>query len=101
MLHRPLLPFGHDKQGEFTDVALMVAAVIFPIIVIGLASSFNAMKKSYLAARQLNEIYAVLSACPEVDRALEYTSLSSTANCYPNNTFYVEDATSGKTVNYS
>lgn len=79
----------------------MVASVIFPIVVIGLASSFNSMKRSYLVARQLNEIYAVLSACPEVDRALEYTSLSSSTNCYPNNTFQVEDSPTTATSVYS
>lgn len=85
----------------FTAVELVLACVIFPIIVIGIATAYNAIHRSYTTARQLNEIYAVLSACPEVDRALEYNSLSSTANCYPNNTFYVEDTETGKTINYS
>ena len=89
------------SSGGFTAVELMVASVIFPIVVIGLASSFNSMKRSYLVARQLNEIYAVLSACPEVDRALEYTSLSSSTNCYPNNTFQVEDSPTTATSVYS
>jgi hypothetical protein len=85
----------------FTAVELVSATVIFPIIVIGLASSFNAMKRSYTTARQLNEVYAVLSACPEVDRALEYTSLSSSTNCYPNNTFQIEDSPTTATTAYS
>jgi hypothetical protein len=39
----------------------------------------------------MNEMYAVLSACPELDRALDFTELASTTNCYPNNSFPAED----------
>ena len=85
----------------FTIVELILACVIFPIIVIGIANAYNAVRRSYATARQLNEIYAVLSACPEVDRAIEFSSLSSTANCYPNNTFLVENSTSGRTITYA
>jgi hypothetical protein len=42
----------------------------------------------------------VLSACPEIDRALEFSSITSTANCYPNNTFQTENA-SGGTITYA
>ncbi len=84
----------------FTSVELLVACIIFPIVVIGVANSYDALRKSYTTARQLNEMYAVLSACPEVDRALEFNSLSGTNNCYPNNSFAVENGLSG-TVTYT
>lgn len=76
----------------FTILELLLACFIFPIIVIGIANGFDAVRKSYTTARELNEIYAVLSACPEIDRALEFNSLSSSADCFPNNTFQSEGA---------
>jgi len=87
-------------QNGFTIVELLLALVIFPIIVIGIANAFDAVGRSYKTARQLNEIYAVLSACPEIDRALEFNSLSSTTNCFPNNSFSTEGGTGG-TITYS
>ncbi len=78
----------------------MVASVVFGIIVIGLTSAFVSLRHSYTTARQLNEIYTVLSACPEVDRALEFNSLGSSTNCYPNNSFPSENGT-GKTITYT
>lgn len=89
---------GTSRSAGFSSAELIMASVIFPIIVIGLAGTYNALRKSYTTARQLNEIYAVLSACPEIDRALEYNSLSSTTNCYPNNIFDVENSTVGDIV---
>ncbi len=84
----------------FTIVELVLATVIFPIIVIGLVNAFQAVNQSYKVSKQYNEIYAVLSACPEIDRALEYTSLSSTTNCYPNNVFQAEGG-SGASFTYT
>ena len=92
---------GRRTQRGFTIVELILACVIFPIIVIGIATATSSIRRSYTTARQLNEMYAVLSACPEVDRALEFSSLSSTTNCYPNNTFLIEDVSSGGSINYS
>lgn len=88
------------NQVGFTSVELIVACVIFPIVAIGLSSTFNAVRKSYTTAKQLNEVYAVLSACPEIDRALDYSSLSGTNNCFPNNTFNAEGG-SGITYSYA
>ena len=88
------------KEAGFTSVELLLACVIFPIIVVGIANSFDAVRKAYTTAKQLNEIYAVLSACPELDRALDFSSLSSTSNCAPNNTFTAEGA-SGITYSYN
>jgi len=84
---------AHKSSGGFTIVEIVAAMVLFPIIVIGLTTTYNALRRSYMTARQLNEIYAVLSACPEIDRALEFSSLTSSTNCYPNNTFQVENTT--------
>ncbi len=82
----------HLPENGFTIVELILACVIFPILVIGLSNAFDAVRKSYTTARELNEIYAVLSACPEIDRALEFNSLTSSTNCFPNNTFQSEGA---------
>lgn len=89
-----------DSSG-FTIVELVLACVIFPLIVVGVANSYNSIRQSYTTARQLNEMYAVLSACPELDRALEFNSLSSGTNCYPNNVFQVEDTTASRSITYS
>ena len=87
------------KQAGFTSVELLIACVIFPVIVVGISNAYDAVRRSYTVARQYNEIYAVLSACPEIDRALEYSSLSSGTNCFPNNTFKAEGS-SGLTNTY-
>ena len=87
MINRTRTRFPAKDSRGFTAVEMMVASVIFPIIVIGIANAYNALNNSYRTARQLNEMYAVLSACPEIDRALEFSSLSAASNCYPNNTF--------------
>jgi hypothetical protein len=87
------------SQG-FSSVELLLACFIFPMIVVGISNSFDAVRKSYTIAKQYNEIYAVLSACPEIDRALEYNSISSTTNCFPNNIFQAEGG-SGNTITYT
>ena len=78
----------------------MMASVVFAIIVIGLTNAYTSIRRSYALARQLDEMYTVLSACPEVDRALEFNALSSTSNCYPNNSFPAENG-GGGTITYS
>jgi prepilin-type N-terminal cleavage/methylation domain-containing protein len=88
------------KQDGFTAVEFVVASVIFAIIVIGLTNGYIAIRRSYSLARQLNEMYTVLSACPELDRAVEFSSLSSTSNCYPNNSFPAENG-GGATITYT
>lgn len=91
---------AYTEQQGFSIVELLVAAVIFPIIVIGLVDAFDAARQSYGMARQLDEIYAVLSACPEIDRALDYNALSGSTNCYPNNSFPAEDGSTA-TITYT
>ena len=80
---------GLDCNG-YTIVELVVACVIFPIIVVGISNAYTTVRNQYTLAKQLNESYAVLSACPELDRALEFTSLSTSSNCYPNNVVKAE-----------
>jgi prepilin-type N-terminal cleavage/methylation domain-containing protein len=89
-----------QNQNGFTIVELIMALVIFPMIVIGISNAYDSVSKSYRVSRQLNEMYAVLSACPELDRALEFTSLSTGTNCYPNNSFLAEGG-SGNTITYT
>jgi Tfp pilus assembly protein PilV len=89
-----------NSQAGFSLVEVVLACVIFPIIVIGMTSSFDALRHTYTISKQLNEIYAVLSACPEIDRALEYDSISGASNCFPNNTFKAEGG-SGNTLTYT
>lgn len=88
-----------QEQGGFTLIEILIALMIFPILVGGVATGFQAVSKSYRMSRQLNEMYAVLSACPELDRALDYAILSNGSNCFPNNTF-VAEGTSGKIITY-
>lgn len=88
------------KQRGYTTIELLIATIIFPMIVVGIANAFDSVSKVYRISRQLNEMYAVLSACPELDRALEYNALSSGTNCYPNNNFTAEGL-SGMTITYS
>ncbi len=89
-----------DKQGGFTIVELVVATLIIPILIIGTVSAFTTAQKIYSTSRQLNEVYAVLSACPEIDRALEFSTLGSGTNCYPNNSFAAEGI-NGATSTYT
>jgi len=79
------------KQHGFTIVEIVTACVIFPIIVVSIYTAFRAVSTDYARARQFNDMYAVLSACPEIDRALDYDIVNGTNNCYPNNTFYGEN----------
>jgi prepilin-type N-terminal cleavage/methylation domain-containing protein len=100
MMRIQLLPVKRKLQDGFSLVEILVATVIFSIIVIGLYGELNGIRQSYSLARELNEMYTVLSACPEVDRALDFDALSGTSNCYPNNSFPAEDGGPG-TISYS
>lgn len=93
-------PFGKKKQKGFTLIEIVVACVLFPMIVVGLNDAYGSVRKTYTLSKQFNEMYAVLSACPEIDRALEYDVVSGTNNCYPNNSFYAEGA-SGNIITYT
>jgi hypothetical protein len=71
----------------FTMVEVLTACIVFPMIVVSVYSAFRAVSTEYAHARQFNEMYAVLSACPEIDRALDYDIVNGTNNCFPNNVF--------------
>lgn len=83
------------NQAGFSLIEILIAAAIFPIIVYGLYNAHLAINRSYSIARQYNEIYAVLSACPELDRALEFNSITQDNNCFPNNVFQIEGGSEG------
>lgn len=94
------LHFHHNSQAGFTIVEAVLSCVVFAMLVGSMVNAFISLQASYRTARQLNEIYTVLSACPEIDRALEFSSLTSTANCYPNNVFPAENGSSA-TITYT
>jgi hypothetical protein len=94
-----LRAFKLNSRG-FSIIELLIACVIVPFLVLGISTAYNSIRNSYVLARQFNEMYAVLSACPELDRALEFSSLSSSTNCYPNNSFAAENSGNG-TVTYT
>lgn len=84
----------------FSIVEVVIACVVFPLLVIAISNAYDAVRKSYTVSRELNEIYAVLSACPEIDRALQYDSITNDINCYPNNSFRSEGA-GNSTITYN
>jgi hypothetical protein len=88
------------NSSGYTIVEMVLACAIFPLIVVGMSNGYDAIRRSYTISKQLNQMYAVLSACPEIDRALEYDSLNSTTNCFPNNTFAAEGG-GGGVITYS
>jgi hypothetical protein len=88
------------NQSGFSIVEIILACAIFPLLAYSISQGYDAVRRSYTVSKQLNEMYAVLSACPEIDRALEYDSVTSATNCYPNNTFKVEGGGS-RVITYS
>lgn len=88
----------HKRSAGFTAVEVLLAIVVFAFIVAGLTDAATSVRKSYTTAKQLNEMYAVLSSCPELDRALDYANLTGSTNCFPNNTFNAEG---GSGLNYT
>lgn len=86
--------------GGFTAVEVLLAVAVFGIIVTGLMNASSTVRQLYTTAKQLNEIYAVLSSCPELDRAVDYSNLDNTTNCLPNNVFTAEGG-SGITYTYN
>ena len=88
------------KKNGFTIAEIVVATVILPLLLIAISQLFNMIRTQYAYSRQYNEVYAVLSACPELDRALQYEIISGSTNCFPNNIFAAEGGSSG-TISYS
>jgi Tfp pilus assembly protein PilV len=90
----------NTKESGFSIVEIIIAIVVMGIVIIGIAQAFDWLYKDYARARELNEIYAALSGCPEIDRAMQYESITST-NCSPNDTFDAEIAGSNNNISYS
>lgn len=88
------------SQAGFTVIEILIVTVVISTLFIGIANAFTNVSRTYALTRQLNEMYAVLSSCPEIDRALQYDSISGTTNCFPNNVFRGEGI-SGSTITYT
>jgi hypothetical protein len=99
-LHTKRFYRGRLNSDGFSMVEILIACIVLPLVVAGVVNSFNSVRHAYSVSRQLNEMYTVLSACPELDRALEFNSLSNTNNCYPNNSFAAENGGSA-TITYA
>ncbi len=82
--------FSIKGEHGFTIFEVLLACIMFPLLVISISGAYDSIRRSYTVSKEFNEMYAVLSACPEIDRALQYDSISSNTNCYPNNSFKAE-----------
>lgn len=89
-----------NSEAGFSVVEILIVTVIVSTLFIGIANAFTNVSRTYTLTRQLNEMYAVLSSCPEIDRALQYDSISGTTNCFPNNVFKGEGM-SGAKITYT
>ncbi len=89
-----------NSKAGFSVVEIIVVTVIVSTLFIAISNAFSNLSRTYALTRQLNEMYAVLSSCPEIDRALQYDSISGTTNCFPNNVFKGEGV-SGATITYT
>ncbi len=86
-------------QSGFSIVEIIIGIVLMGIVLGGIATSFDWLYKDYARSRELNEIYAALSGCPEIDRAMQYESIIST-NCSPNDTFDSETSGGNNNISY-
>src|SRR5690242_5698999 len=87
------------NQNGFTIVEIIIGIVLLGAVIGGVAVAFDWLFKDYARSRELNEVYAALSGCPEIDRAMQYESIIST-NCSPNDTFDAEIATGNNDITY-
>lgn len=90
----------NTKESGFSIVEIIISIVVLGIVILGIAQAFDWLYKDYARARELNEIYAALSGCPEIDRAMQYESITST-NCSPNDTFDAETSGGNNNISYS
>lgn len=84
-----------EESAGFTLIEIIISLAVFSLMVVGIANAYNTVDNLYARARQLTEMYVVLSACPEIDRALQYENIS-TVNCFPSNVFDVEGSGGGQ-----
>lgn len=87
------------SETGFSIVEVIVGIVLLGIVIGGIALAFDWLFKDYARSRELNEIYAALSGCPEIDRAMQFESITST-NCSPNDMFDAETATGNNDITY-
>lgn len=87
------------QESGFSIVEIVIGIVLLGIVIGGVAQAFDWLFKDYARSRELNEIYAALSGCPEIDRAMQYESITST-NCSPNDTFDAETSTGNNDITY-
>lgn len=91
---------GKTQESGFSIVEIIIGIVLLGVVIGGVALGFDWLMKDYARSRQLNEIYAALSGCPEIDRAMQYESIIST-NCSPNDTFDAELANGNNNITYA
>ncbi len=84
-----------QNESGFTLAEVVISLAVFSLMVVGIANAYSTVDNLYARTRQLTEMYVVLSACPEIDRALQYESISTT-NCFPSNIFDVEGDSGGQ-----
>jgi hypothetical protein len=87
------------QSSGFSIVEVIIGIALLGMIIGGVALAFDWLFKDYARSRELNEIYAALSGCPEIDRAMQYESITST-NCSPNDTFDAESAGGNNDITY-
>lgn len=88
-----------QRQG-FSVVEIILTIVIVSMMSSAISLAFSNLNQTYALSRQLNEIYSVLSSCPEIDRALQFDTISGATNCFPNNVFQGEGA-AASTITYT
>ncbi len=89
-----------DPQSGFTIVEILIGIILLSLIVSGAALAFDGLNRGYAKTRELSEVYAALSGCPEIDRALQFDAITQT-NCSPNDTFNSETATGNNDITYT
>ena len=89
----------NTQESGFSIVEIIIGIALLGIVISGVALAFDWLFKDYAHSRELNEIYAALSGCPEIDRAMQYESITST-NCSPNDTFDAEIAGGNSDITY-
>lgn len=88
-----------EKKSGFSTVEIIIVMILVVILSGSVSYAFQNLMQTYAMTRQLNEIYAVLSSCPEIDRALQFENISGASNCFPNNIFQGEGVTAS-TITY-
>lgn len=89
-----------SRQSGFTVVEILIGIILLGTVITSLALAFDGLNKSYAKTRELSEVYAALSGCPEIDRALQFDVID-VAHCSPNDTFNSESSGGNNDITYS